>query len=421
MTTINTLTEATRFFNEQFPEGTSYNSTYSNVVAIRTGSANQGVDLRFQRLGNQLQFLTSLFDKSTTTTVKNNVKTAILATLTAMESLKNSSGQSLLSTNANLGGSPAGGIVLAGLVMARKGVYHSLATTDQSRVTSATISMANQIANWIDNSSNTSYTALDKPVSSWKNQKYGNFALNGPIIHAGGLALYSDLITTHTSASQYPKYSALYKFGTYVFDKCATLDATGTKASIAIGGLAGDYGRKFFPSSGYNSYVGMGLAWLAHGIVYTGSLGTIPGSRLISDSKKIGNFYKGVFDAQPNKMAYEISEAADFTGKKLSEATIQQVIALGGYTRKSIDELLVHTNTTGYLYSMSWNGDQSFLVALDNAVRTAGETIFLGSESTNGSSVIVAYSRTGEASAHRAMAGFAGMLQRGISTVTDGK
>ncbi|HBJ01806.1 MAG TPA: hypothetical protein DDY89_15230 [Lysinibacillus sp.] len=428
MTTISTLTEATRFFNEQFPEGSQYKLMYSRVQVIRDGIEANGTKLepylRFQRLGNQLQFLASLYDKSSDTTLKNNVKSAILATLTGLESLKNTDGQSLLSTNAGLGAAPAGGIVLAGLVMARKGVYYNLGTADQSRVASATISMANQIATWIDSSSNPNYTALDLAVNSWRNQKYGNFALNGPILHAGGLALYSDLITTHTSASQYPKYNALYKFGTYVFDKCATLDATGTKASIAIGGAntPPKYGRKFFPSSGYNGYVGMGLAWLAHGIVYTGSLSTIPGSRLINDSKKIGNFYKGVFDAQPNKKAYELSEPADFTGKKLTEATIQAVVALG-YTRTEIDEMLAtHTaSTTGYLYTLAWNGDQTFLVALDKAVRTAGETVFLGSESTNGSSVIVAYSRTGEAAAHRAMGGFAGMLQRGISTVTDGK
>ncbi len=62
-----------------------------------------------------------------------------------------------------------------------------------------------------------------------------------------------------------------------------------------------------------------------------------------------------------------------------------------------------------------------FLIALDKAVRTSGETVFLANEVNDGSSVIVAYARVGEAAAHRAMAGFAGMLQRGILTVTDGK
>ena len=417
----NTVDEATRFFNEQFPEGTSYKPSYSQVQGIRTGSSGHDVNLRFQRLGNQLQFLASLYDKSTVANVKSNVTRAILATLTAMESLVNKDKESLLLTNANLGGSPSGGIVLAALIIARKGVFYSLGATDRNRIDKATDDLARQIAVWIDNPANPSYKAIDDNPRIWKNQRFANFALNTTILHAGGLALYSDLMTTHTTGSQYSKYPTLYKFGVNVLDRWATMDSTNTKASIAIGGFI-SYGRKFFPSSGYNAYVGMGLSWLAHGIVYTGSLGTIPGSRLISDSRKIGNFYKGVFESQPNKKAHELSEPADFTGKKLTEATIRETVALG-YNRDAVDAMLRDhgPSTTGYLYPLAWNGDNDFIVKLDNAVRTAGETIFLGSEATNGSSVIVAYSRTGEAASHRAMAGFAGMLQRGITTVTDGK
>ncbi|MFY0519963.1 hypothetical protein ACOMCU_19370 [Lysinibacillus sp. UGB7] len=424
MATMSTLSEATRFFNEQFPEGSSYNSRYSQVSAIRSGSNGQDANLRFQRLGNQLQFLASLYDKLTASSIlKESVKTAILATLTAMEDLKNSAGQSLLLSNANLGGSPSGGIVLAGLVITRTGVYHDLDTANRNRVALATDSLANQITSWMDSSSNPSYNALEDTVSCWRNQRFANFAVNGPILHVGGLGLYLDLLANYSSASSFPKYQTLYNYGAYVMDKWATLDSSGTQASLAIGGLLSiNSGRKFFPSSGYNAYVGMGLAWLAHGVAYTGNLGTIPDSRLLCDSKKINNFYRNVFHSQANMKAYEISEPADFTGGKLTEDTILAVVELG-YTRTEIDQLLAgHVDSsTGYLYTLSWNGDSAFLVALDRAVRTAGETVFLETEATDGSSVIIAYSRVGEAAAHRAMAGFAGMLQRGIPTVTDGK
>ncbi|WP_107948498.1 hypothetical protein [Lysinibacillus parviboronicapiens] len=423
MATQATLTEATRFFNEHFPEGSAYDSRYSQVSTIRSGSNGQDVNLRFQRLGNQLQFLASLHDKlPSSSSIKESVKTAILATFTSIEELKNSAGQSLLLSNANLGGSPAGGIVLAGLVITRTGVYHDLDQTNRNRIAFATDSLANQIASWMDSSSNPSYNALEDSISCWRNQRFANFAVNGPILHVGGLGLYLDLIATYSSASQFPKYQTLYKYGTYVMDKWATLDTSQTKASLAIGGLLTiNSGRKFFPSSGYNAYVGMGLAWLAHGMMYTGNLGIIPDARLICDAKKINNFYQDVFHAQSNMKAYEISEPADFTGEKLKEDTILAVVELG-YSRTEIDQLLTShlDSSTGYLYTLAWNGDAAFLTALDKAVRTAGETVFLDSEATDGSSIIIAYSRTGEAAAHRAMAGFAGMLQRGILTVSDG-
>lgn len=423
MTTKLTLDEAIRFFNEHFPEGCCYNENYSQVAAIRSGSNGQEVNLRFQRLGNQLQFLASLYDKVPSSSIKEQVKIGVLATLTAMEGLQNNSGQSLLFSNATLGGSPSGGIVLAGLVIAYERVYNDLDTIDQNRLLLATESLANQIASWMDSTTNPSFNALEDTVDCWRNQKFANFAVNGPILHVGGLGLYLDVLSSHASATDYPKYDVLYKYGTYVMDRWSTLDSSETMASVAIGGLVTiNSGRKFFPSSGYNAYVGMGLAWLAHGISYTGSTGVMPDCRLINDSQKINNFYRSTFDSQPDMKAYEISEPADFTGEQLKEDTILAVVEQG-YTRTEIDQLRSGhlDSSTGYLYTLAWNGDAAFLIALDKAVRTTGETLFLANEANDGSSVIVAYARVGEAAAHRAMAGFAGMLQCGILTVTDGK
>lgn len=64
MTVLNTVNEALKFFNEQFPEGSSYRGAEEAQIAqgrVFAGRAVPGVGL--QRMGWQIQFLTMLYDK----------------------------------------------------------------------------------------------------------------------------------------------------------------------------------------------------------------------------------------------------------------------------------------------------------------------------------------------------------------------
>ncbi|SOC16594.1 hypothetical protein SAMN05880501_10936 [Ureibacillus xyleni] len=417
---LRTLTEAELAFETYFTYGSKYNGTFTQI----TGSRNPSISTSLQRMGMQLQFLGALYPRTTDA----NRKQRVIKEINLILSILNISGllnKSKL-TYGNVFGDPGYGMILLGFALIKKSsTYNALNLTSKGIVDT-------NAKNFFDYLGAHLFQFCIKEVNTdTAPYKYGGlyavpkFALNSPALVAGALGVYSDLVSKSS-----PHRSAIVTFSNTVVGRYGY--SNNSRTFIPIGGK--NTVRKPFGSSGYNAYTGMGLALAAHGHTGTRDLKKPSnGGNYLTQAKQIAAYYTSVLNSG---QAHQLHEPFDFAGAASTITSINTVkarlvaentgtspsLVTSDASVSSATELLNHKQPSAYLYNLTWLGDTTFLAALDKRVVASGEAKSLvGVSAMRACMNVMTPAEKNTAAANRILSGFAGLLERGITTITDGK
>lgn len=462
MAVLNTVNEALKFFNEQFPEGSSYRGAEEAQIAqgrVFTGRAVPGVGL--QRMGWQIQFLTTLYDKiGPNHSDSYRVMSAIVHNLnsfytTPIHTKEEATIDIPSGSTAWEAGvveiDPGYPIMLVALSMLRKSThaYNNLGVNgsgdSQAYLNTALTRHYQKILYHCQNSGHGktlmtdpgSFGTTSPTVRSFKTAdgstfKVANGVVNTTYMMLGSLAYYHDVVLSHsqTEVENDPLYTNIFNAGVNLINAFGNA-VDSDSVSIAIGG--GAKGtiwaqlRAPYVSSGYDSYVGASLVWLGHGIVPTNNIYALTESTLVTASIKLSNYYKNYVLANRSNAPMAMVPLTHGTPATLSGSTFTAAKTFFGTQTPTSNEVLNltglindHPYSTGYLYTFANNGESDFINKVDKAVRESGEGLWRSTVEMGTTSSIVAYGRRGEAAGHRTLSGLAGLLQRGIPTVTNG-
>ncbi|MDI2586599.1 hypothetical protein OR571_05490 [Psychrobacillus sp. NEAU-3TGS] len=416
MALLSTLTEAENAFETYFEYGNRYNKLLDQI----TGHRNLADSTTKQRMGMQLQFLAALYPR----TADTNRKSRIASEITLLMNNFNNSGQfnvDKLTYSAVLD-DPGHGMILLGLALVKKGsAYNGLNANTKGIVDTIAKNLFDKLGQHLYqfclNEVNTDTT----PYKYKGLNPVPKFSLNIAALVAGALSVYSDIVNKSTAHR-----SAIVTFSNTVVGRYGTTN--NSRTFVPIGGRSTN--RKPFGSSGYNAYTGMGLALAAHGHTGTGDL-RIPsnGGQYLTQAKQIAAFYTSVLQS---RQAYEIHEPFDFNGTQPTvtsiNAVVEQMMKEPASLVTSKDTighatgLLNHKQPTAYLYNLAWLGDTTFLAAVDKRVVLADEAKNLDQVSAMRACMNALPNPADNApAANRILSGFAGLLERGINQITDGK
>lgn len=416
MVLLSTLTEAENAFETYFEYGNRYNTLLNQI----TGHRDLDNSTSKQRMGMQLQFLAALYPR----TADTNRKSRIASEITLLMNNFNNSGQFSVSklTYSAVLDDPGHAMILLGLALVKKG-------TTYNGLNANTKGIVDTIArNLFDNLGKHLYQfCLNEVNTDTSPYKYKGlnpvpkFSLNIAALVAGALSVYSDLVNKSTAHR-----SAIVTFSNTVVGRYGTTN--NSRTFVPIGGRSTN--RKPFGSSGYNAYTGMGLALSAHGHTGTGDLrNPSNGGQYLTQAKQIAAFYTSVVQS---RQAYEIHEPFDFNGTQPTIASINTVVeqmikepaslVTSKDTIGHATGLLNHKQPTAYLYNLTWLGDTNFLAAVDKRVVLSGEAKNLDQVSAMRACMNAMPNPADNApAANRILSGFAGLLERGINQITDGK
>lgn len=424
MATLNTVSEATNVFETYFPAGLNYNSSLDQITTPRKSPVGE---TNAMRLGEQLQFLGALHNHvpDTNTARQGRIKNEIQKVLT------------ILNTEGYLGTTKLGenylneSFTIMGLSIIKGGTaYSKLDATHKARVDSG----LNALVPWARNFLNgklatwqnaTAYT-YNCPLTGTTGIKIAPFSLNSTSILIGALGMYENLVGKSANSG-----TVLAGFAEAVlkFD-----NRVGAGSFIGIGGGYTAV-RKVFGSTGYNSVVGQAL-----GLAYRGlslkdfSADPVLTNKYAGMADRIAKYYGALIDKKPQG---PIPELHDYNGKDINVVTLTQSadamklqgildpsIGPGSPTWKHATDLMdsAYSQSTSYLYSLAWVTDADFIAKVDRHVVKTGEA----NPNLPGVSAMRAvmnapgYTTSKYAASGRVLTGFAALLMRGVTTVTDG-
>lgn len=359
----------------------------------------------------QMQFLAALYPRTTDTTRKSKILTELGVLLDNALVVSTPSYEECIEQ-------PGVPMVLIALTLMRKGsVYANMGPTRKNQIDGLLNNYYSSIGSALNTHRNSTKFASEE--TNTQSYKIASFSLNIPLLCAGALGISDDLVKKNNQF--------VTAISAYVSKAIDMMVLSNSQGFIAIGGGKSSR-RRPYGSTGYNSYTGMGLSLAAHGIVKTGSLLTPSnGGSGNTYSRYINNFYKSAMQANQYARMPELSKHKDFNATVLTEAQIlaynEQMILSGVVINPSGDNTqdLVqaqHVNSTVYLANLLWNVDTSFISVLQqHLIRTGEATGASSSISALRAACNTGSTETKAQVANRVVCGFAGLLERGITTI----